>query len=298
MTASLDILRAYDIPGRLSFVAGEAGLPKAVVSAGPSTAEIYLHGAHVTQFQKRGGAPLLFLSERSGFGPQVPIRGGVPICFPWFGPREDGPAHGLARLAEWRVLGASAAEDAVTIRLTLPPLGGQWDSLDTTFAVTISDALTMELTTTRTGGDGGLRVESCLHTYLRVEDISAVAITGLQDAPFDDFAFGAGGARHVEHQPALRIVQETNRVYPGHTGAVEIHDRPLGRVIRVEKSGSRSTVIWNPSTTQQMPADFDQAEHRRMLCVESGNVKQDAVTLAAGQTTTLTVAIRSESLDR
>jgi D-hexose-6-phosphate mutarotase len=291
---TLDDLHRHDIPGRVSIVTGEAGLPKVVVRTDVSAAEIYLHGAHVTHFQKHGDEPLLFLSRRSGFGPRVPIRGGVPICHPWFGPRGDEPAHGLARLVDWRLAGTSAAADgSVTVRFALPSLGGEWDSLDTTFDVTVSDVLVMALSTTRTGGDGTLRVESCLHTYFHVGDVDAISLTGLRDAPFDDFAFGAGGARRVEHDPVLRIFQETNRVYPDNTSTVEIHDRQLGRVIRVEKSGSRSTVVWNPWTTQKMPDDFDQADYRRMVCVESGNVKQDATMLGPGDTTTLTVVARS-----
>lgn len=290
---TVDELRAHDIPGRVSILPGEAGLPKAVVTADLSTAEIYLHGAHVTHFQKHGEEPLLFLSRRSGFGPGLPIRGGIPICHPWFGPREGGPAHGLARVVEWRLAGTSAAPDGrVSVRFALPPLGGEWDALETAFAVTVSDTLTMELATRNAGGQA-IRVESCLHTYFQVGDIDAVALTGLRDAPFDDFAFGAGGARRIEHDPVLRIFQETNRVYPDNPNAVEIHDSRLGRVIRVGKSGSHSTVVWNPWTTQKMPEDFDQAEHRQMVCVESGNVKQNAVMLGPGETTTVTVVVGS-----
>ncbi|HVW06622.1 MAG TPA: D-hexose-6-phosphate mutarotase [Vicinamibacterales bacterium] len=290
----LEELHRHDIPGHVSIVAGEAGLPKVVVHTDVSAAEIYLHGAHVTHFQKHGDEPLLFLSQRSGFGPRVPIRGGVPICHPWFGPRGDEPAHGLARLVDWRLAGTSAASDgSVTVRFALPSLGDEWGSLDTTFVVTISDVLTLTLTTTRTGGDAPLRVESCLHTYFHVGDVETITLAGLKDASFDDFAFGANGARRVEHDSALRIFQETNRVYPDNTSTVEIHDRSLGRIIRVEKSGSRSTVVWNPWTTQKMPDDFDQADYRRMVCVESGNVKQDATMLGPGDTTTLTVVARS-----
>jgi D-hexose-6-phosphate mutarotase len=290
---TLDELRAYELPGRVTFVTGEAGLPKAVVSTGTSQAEVYLHGAHVTHFQVDGDAPLLFLSRSSGFGPGVPIRGGVPICHPWFGPRDGGPAHGLARLVEWRVMGTSAdADGAVTVRFGLPPLDGEWASLDTTCVVTVSRALSMTLSTTNTGGET-VRVESCLHTYLQVGDIGDITLAGLRDAPFDDFAFGAAGVRRAEHDPVLRIVQETNRVYPDNTSAVEIDDPALGRIVRVEKSGSQSTVVWNPWTTQKMPADFDQADHRQMVCVESGNVKQNPVLLGPGQTTTMRAILSS-----
>jgi len=118
----------------------------------------------------------------------------------------------------------------------------------------------------------------------------------LQGAPFDDFAAGAGGARKVEHDAVLVINQETNRVYPDNTAAVEIRDEKLKRMIRVEKFNSKSTVVWNPWTTQKMPEDFDQAEHQQMVCVESGNVKQNKLLLAPGKTAALKVVVSSSTL--
>ncbi len=93
---------------------------------------------------------------------------------------------------------------------------------------------------------------------------------------------------------ALRITRETNRVYPNHAGVVEIRDEKLRRAIRVEKSGSNSTVVWNPWTTQKLPDDFDPAEHAQMVCVESGNVKQNKISLAPGQTAALKVVLSSQ----
>ena len=94
------MLRKYEIPGRIAIVNGNGGLPKINATSNASAAEIYLHGAHVTGFQKNGGPPLLFLSAKSWFAPGKPVRGGVPICFPWFGGREGEPAHGFARTSE------------------------------------------------------------------------------------------------------------------------------------------------------------------------------------------------------
>ncbi len=86
---------------------------------------------------------------------------------------------------------------------------------------------------------------------------------------------GDNGVRKVEHDAVLRIAKETNRVYPDNTATVEIIDEKLQRKIRVEKFNSQSTVVWNPWTTQKLPDDFDPAEHKHMVCVESGNVKQN-----------------------
>ena len=100
----------------------------------------------------------------------------------------------------------------------------------------------------------------------------------------------------MEQDPVLRITKETNRVYPDATGAVEIRDENLKRTIRVEKFNSRSTVVWNPWTTQKLPDDFDPAEHRQMVCVESGNVKRNKLLLPPGQTTALKVILSSRPL--
>jgi glucose-6-phosphate 1-epimerase len=154
----------------------------------------------------------------------------------------------------------------------------------------------MELVATNESADQRLEIENCLHTYFQVGDINQVSITGLQGAPFDDFAAGAGGTRKVESDAVLRITKETNRVYPDATGTVEIRDENLARIIRVEKFNSQSTVVWNPWTTQKLPDDFDPAEHRHMVCVESGNVKQNKISLPPGKSAGLKVVLSSRPL--
>ena len=275
---------------------GKGGLPLVKIRTPWSTAEIYLHGAHVTHFQKNGEPPLLFMSARSHFAAGEPIRGGVPICFPWFGNRDGEPSHGFARIVEWRLVKTAVAPDgAVTLQFTLPGIVGNsaWNSLRTDFSVTVSDSLTMELIAANDGCDDPLEVENCLHTYFHVGDIGAVSITGLQGAPFDDFAAGANGTHRPGEDFALRITKETNRVYPNHASTVEIRDENLKRMVRVEKFNSNSTVVWNPWTTQKLPDDFDPAEHKRMVCVESGNVKQNKIALAPGKTSALKVVLSS-----
>jgi len=292
-------LRQHEIAGRVAVMAGSGGLAKIVATARAATAEIYPHGAHVTRFQKTGEPPLLFMSARSHFAAGEPIRGGVPICFPWFGNRDGEPSHGFARITEWQLVKTAAPPDgSVKLTFALPQIPGRaaWKNLRTEFIVTVADTLTMELTAANDSCDGTLGIENCLHTYFHVGDITQVSLTGLQNAPFDDFAAGANGARRVENDSALRITKETNRVYPNNTGTVEIRDEHLKRTIRVEKFNSQSTVVWNPWTTQKLPDDFDPAEHAQMVCVESGNVKQNKISLAPGQTAALKVILSSAPL--
>ena len=190
------------------------------------------------------------------------------------------------------------ADGAVTLRLALPLLPGQeaWQGLRTELIVTVAETLTLELVASNDSCGKTLEVENCLHTYFNIGDIDRISLTGLQGAAFDDFALGAGGARRQGDAAPLRITQETNRVYPDNTDTVEIRDEILGRTVRVEKFQSRSTVVWNPWTTQKMPDDFDPAEHRKMVCVESGNVKQDRLSLAPGTTASLKVVLSSGPL--
>jgi D-hexose-6-phosphate mutarotase len=295
----LQKLQRLAIAGRVEIVSGNGGLPLVKVTTPWSTAEIYLHGAHVVGFQKTGEPPLIFVSRKSYFAANQPIRGGVPICFPWFGPRGTDVGHGFARLAAWELVNASATVDGkVTLHLALPeiPERAEWKSLRTEFIVTVADTLTMELVVANESCDETQVIENCLHTYFHVGDIGAVSLTGLRDAPFNDFAAGDTGTRKVEHDEVLRIAKETNRVYADNTSTVEIHDTKLKRSIRVEKFNSQSSVVWNPWTTQKLPEDFDPAEHQHMVCVESGNVKQNKISLAPGKTAALKVVLSSGPL--
>jgi D-hexose-6-phosphate mutarotase len=289
----------FEIPNRVQIVSGNGGLQKINITMKVSTAEIYLHGAHVTGFQKNGEPPLLFMSAKSYFAPGKPIRGGVPIIFPWFGNRDGEPSHGFARITEWQLARTSAAADGtVTLRFALPEIPGRdaWKNLRTEFIVTVSDELTMELIAANDSCDETLEIENCLHTYFHVGDIDAVSIDGLQGVHYLDNAAGGNGELKTQSESPLRIPKETNRLYLDTTSAVEIRDENLKRTIRVEKSGSNSTVVWNPWTTQKLPDDFDPAEHKHMVCVESGNVKQNKISLAPGKTSALKVILSTALL--
>ncbi len=181
----------FEIQNSVAIVPGNGGLPKLVVTTKHSTAEIYLNGAHITHFRKHGEPPLIFMSAKSYFAAGKAIRGGVPICFPWFGNRDGEPSHGFARSTEWQLVKTSAANDGkVTLNFALPQIPGReaWKNLRTEFVVTVGETLTMELIAANDGCDETLTIENCLHTYFQVGDISAVSLTGLRDAPFDDFA--------------------------------------------------------------------------------------------------------------
>jgi glucose-6-phosphate 1-epimerase len=288
-------LRSFEVPGVIAFDRGAGGLPRARVTTDHSAAEIYLHGAQVTGFRKQGEPPLLFLSRLSQFAPGKAIRGGVPICFPWFGPREGDVMHGFARVTEWQVLEtAAAAREAATLRFLLPENAARagWPPFQAELLATVGDRLTLDLIVTNRSRDRALEFENCLHSYFAVGDINQASLRGLKSAVYLDKT--QGGVRKTEAADTLRIEAETNRVYLDATGPVEIHDGKYRRTIRIEKSGSASTVVWNPWSTQPL-GDFAPEEHQTMLCVESGNVGPNRLSLEPGQTSNLRVILSTES---
>ncbi len=276
--------KAFEIPGKLQRVAGPGGLPLLRITGGFSAAEICLHGGQVTHFQKNGEHPLLFLSQKSDFAAGKAIRGGIPVCFPWFGPRQGKPSHGVARLAAWEITGSAVDEAGrVTVKLALPPARlteAGWPAAQTSLTVTVAEHLTLKLLVQNHGSQDFVH-EACLHTYLAVGDIAEVEIRGLKGAWYlDKVDFQA---RKQETHPAIRIAGETDRVYMDTTGPVEVWDGRWRRRVTVTKGGSLDTVVWNPwvDKAKALP-DFGDEEYRGMVCVESGNVGQNIRTVPPG----------------
>ena len=283
-------VKRFEIPGHVSLVEGKGGLVKVVIHTATSEAEIYLHGAHVTYFQKKGEEPLLFTSAASEFASEKPIRGGVPVIFPWFGPREGLAAHGFARTVEWNLSETSLLPDGVvSLRFSLPAV----EFYDVEFRVTVGEQLTMELVVMNTGARDTI-FETCFHTYFQISAIDAISITGLQNSGYFDKVNNAGS---LEVSPSIRIGSEVDRVYFDTVATVEILDPGFARKIRIEKSGSNSTVVWNPwiEKSKRMP-DFGDDEYLQMVCVESGNVAKNQITLPPGKRTALKVVVSSEKM--
>jgi D-hexose-6-phosphate mutarotase len=281
--------------GRVTFQDGLGELPMIEVTTARSTAEIYLHGAHVTHFQKKGELPLLFLSHVSRFAVDQPIRGGIPVIFPWFGRHADKPhAHGFARIKDWDLKEVlSPADGSVSLRLAMPecPDAPGCPACAVEYIVTVSDTLSAELVVTNQSATDFV-FENCLHTYFAVGDINAVSITGLKGVDYLDAV--AGFARKTESGDAIRIDSEVDRVFLDTAHTVEIHDASLRRMIRAEKENSASTVVWNPwiAKAKAMP-DFGDEEYTQMVCVESGNVMSNQTKLAVGQTARLSIKLSS-----
>ena len=259
---------------------------------------MYLHGAHVTQFKKKDEPPLLFMSQCSRFAEGQPIRGGIPLIFPWFGAREGLSQHGFARTKSWDLKEFAPARDgSVSVRFRLPdcPEAAAFPPFTADYIVTVNQALTLELIVTNRSKEADFTFENCLHTYFDVGDATAISVSGLKGASYLDKV--AGFMEKTETEEAVRIASEVDRIYLNTTSTVEILDPRLGRKIFVEKQGSVSTVVWNPWTAKaRQMSDFGNEEYERMVCVESGNVAANSICLPPGGSSTLSVKLRSETL--
>lgn len=282
---------------RVTFLEGRGDLPMLEITTPWSTAEIYLHGAHVSHFKKHKEPPLLFLSQCSRFAEGQPIRGGIPIIFPWFGKPADKPGqHGFARTQDWELKEIhSPADGSVTVRLALPSSPELADGQITVeYVVNVNAALTAELIV-RNKTPQAFTFENCLHTYFTVGDINTISVTGLRGLEYLNQP--TNFSRHTDDEAAIRVAGEVDRAYLNTDHAVEIHDPSLQRTIRVEKEGSLSTVVWNPwiAKAKAMP-DYGDEEYKEMICVESGNVAENKITLPPGGTSWLKVKLSTTSL--
>ena len=293
----------FGIAGQLEFREDDSGLVIAEISNPQATASLCLQGAHLMTWQpKSQSVPVVWLSRDAKLAMGKSIRGGVPVCWPWFGAHvsEPGfPAHGYARTVPWQVVESGTGQDGAT-RLTLrlvesEKTRAQWPypcTLELT--VIVGERLRMELSTENTG-ESGFVISEALHTYFRIGDIGAVRVTGLAGCDYWD---KVGASTLKKQDGIIRFSGETDRVYINTAAECAIEDDRLKRRIRIAKSGSLSNVVWTPWTAKaDRMGDLGQPDGwREMLCVESANAIDNAVQVAAGTRHTLTVEYRAESL--
>lgn len=245
----------------------------------------------MTAWTPLGQEPVLWTSRRSAFAPGAPIRGGIPVCFPWFGPgpTPDAGLHGFARVTPWTLVDAVESGADVVLTLELRDIDvavrAAWPSpFAARLTVTVGPTLTLALSITNTG-DQPVTFQEALHTYLAVGEVGDVTVTGLEDLPFTD---RLGPGDQPPARGALRIAAETDRVYP-QPGTIVVDDPALGRTLSVTASGSGNAVVWNPWVAKAAAmADFGDDEWREMLCIETCNVLDRSVTMAPGASHTMT----------
>ena len=297
----VDALNArFGIAGVAQVVADHGGLPMVRVTSPAATAEISLYGAHVTRWQPAGAKEVLFLSEKSYWLEGRAIRGGIPVCFPWFGDKADdpkAPKHGYVRTREWRLNSLSVLEDGSVTLLCITENDATTRTLwpheyCVAYRITVGARLRLELTVINRG-KSPMRFEEALHTYLQVGRVQDVTVAGLDGTTYLD---KTDSYREKPQTGEIVFTRETDRIYLNTRGPVDVADRALGRSLRTEKVNSATTVVWNPwSEGTAKIADLGNDDWKHMVCVEASNVQAAAIQLDPGEEHTMRVTLSVHS---
>lgn len=256
---------------------------------------INLFGGQMLTWQPAGHHPVLWLSQAAVFDRRTPVRGGIPVCWPWFGGHQkhgDWPSHGFARTTNWPYDGVDETDSCLN-QLALPiwdPNTAYWPHASRpNINYKVNEALSIEF--------NNMNIDPCpiefsqaLHTYLTVGDIEAISIHGLEDCSFIDKLIDC-------EEPAtgvpISISSETDRIYRLPQGPIELRDPVLKRVITIEHAGATSVIVWNPWIEKSARLDDmgPPDAYRGMVCIETGNVGPDPVRLEPGECHTLRTKI-------
>ncbi|HZL20600.1 MAG TPA: D-hexose-6-phosphate mutarotase [Polyangia bacterium] len=276
------------------------GLDVVELATAASLCSIALHGAQVLSFQPRGGRDRLWVSDKARWNVGSALRGGIPLCFPWFGPHATGPgfpAHGFARTRLWRLVGVDELPDAKPRAVfelradeqTRPLFPYAFTARSTVIA---GEDLELSFEVENDGAEA-FEFEIAMHSYFAVSDIAAVSVEGLGGSSYVDKV--AGGAGHQQAVGALEIAGEVDRVYTS-GGPLALID-PGHPTLHLEGQGIASAVVWNPGPAKARAlGDIDPEDYRRFVCLEMGNLGPGRISLAAGARHVSAVRIRNEDL--
>jgi glucose-6-phosphate 1-epimerase len=292
-----DLNRRFRIPSIAEVVIGNGGLPKVRIITPLATAEIYLHGAQVTSWQPVGAEEVIFLSEHSHWQDERAIRGGIPICFPWFRSKADdpqAPSHGFVRTKQWQLDSVREQDGNVIVELSTESdeATRRWwpHEFRLVNRVAAGSILAMELNVANTGSTP-FRFEEALHTYFRVGQAQHVRVRGLDGVRYLD---NTDGNREKVQRGDVSFASATDNAYLDTHASLDLIDPTLRRTIRTQKENSATTVVWNP--WQQGAAslsDLGNEEWQRMTCIEASNILHSAVTLARGEQHTMRATMNS-----
>ncbi|MBT8449139.1 MAG: D-hexose-6-phosphate mutarotase [Gammaproteobacteria bacterium] len=287
------------IADQLFFVEGNGDYPCIRIRNAYADALISVYGGQVLSFRPKGSDELLFLGEKAFFEEGKAIKGGVPVCWPWFGPhpeKKSYPAHGFVRNRMWNVMHTETTENGSTkvslgIKSTAETRSIWPHDFSLKLDITVSDTMLLELTTRNTG-DQTFSMTQALHSYFSVGDVSQIQLLGLEDKQYIDKT----DSDSVKQQDGIvTISNEVDRIYYDAPALLTIADKSMQRNIQINSSGNRTTVVWNPwSEISKSSADLQDDDYQRFLCVETVNAVADAVEVAAGDAYKLTAEITIE----
>jgi len=258
------------------------------VNTPKAKALISTHAGQVLSYQPAGEDDILFLSSKAYYQESKAIKGGAPVCWPWFGPDPEGkgrPGHGFVRNRPWHVIGTDAIPDGnikVTLGLTDTPETREiWPhAFSLKQEIVISDSLNLALITRNTGAES-FSITQAFHTYFKVGDITQTSVMGLQDCTYID---KVDNSTEKKQQGVITIASEVDRIYLGVSNTQIIDDKALNRCIQIISQGNKTAVVWNPweKISKEM-ADLEDADYQRLICVETTNAASDVIAIAPGQ---------------
>lgn len=289
MTDNLSELQnQYSIGEHVVFKQADNGLISIEVANRHANATIQLQGAHISEWTLHDQPAVIWLSEDAVFAEAKSLRGGIPICWPWFGAHESDsslPAHGYARTVEWQLIDTKLLDNDV-VQLVFRIVNDEasrsmWPCpTELDYIVTIGKTLELDLIT-RNVGAASITIGDALHTYFNVSDVRKVSIAGLDGC---DYLDKVDGFKRKQQSGLVTINEEVDRVYLGSSADCVIDDPGCKRRIVIKKRGSLTTVVWNPwCETAAKMGDLGEDGYLNMLCVESANAANDVVRLEPGE---------------
>ena len=276
----------YGIAGQLKFVEGKGGFPVIEIENTLARALISVYGGQVLSFQPvTEPEDLMFLSEKAYYQSGKAIKGGIPLCWPWFGsdPENLGrSSHGFARNNFWTVLATEVTPGRETkVKLELVDTAETreiWSqAFNLTLEITVGNTLTLELVTRNTG-DKAFSITQALHTYFKVGDIDQVKVLGLANTKYLD---KVDNFEEKHQQGAVTIAEEVDRIYTDVPQELVIEDASFARRIKITSDGNKTAVVWNPWVDLcAKSADLEAEDYKRFICVETANAAKDVVEIS------------------
>jgi glucose-6-phosphate 1-epimerase len=248
-------------------------LPCYVLSCGQAKAVISSYGAHLLSYQPKAGTEVMYLSPEAEWRNNSPIRGGVPVCWPWFGPvatelnpeQQKLPNHGVVRTELWQVVKQSVTETAVSIQLQIKTEALPYSNAPSSLSLTLE--LTEAALSLTLSSDQGLQ-QAALHSYFCVDSVHQVAVSTLAGAYLDKVR---GGALCVQQQPELKFSEEVDRVYLDPVGELAL--KQGNNTVLITQQGQDASVLWNPWTEKAAALkDLPDLAYLDFVCVETARL--------------------------
>lgn len=300
MISHLRLTTTKTLSQHVSMQVDENGFEFVVINHQQFDAAFSLHGAHLIHFKTKQQAPLIYLSKTTHFNHSKAIRGGVPICWPWFGNTAESksknlPSHGFARISKWTISNLKDTAQGVDIEFSLTAnveTMAMWNhDFNLTLKASLSDHVELTLSTENTGNTD-FTYSGALHTYLHVENSKNCSVNGLAASYKDSLDNGT----RKNNDQILIINDVVDSIYDANEQQIVVTESGSHRKITVDNEGNDSVVVWNPWIEKAKAfADMPDDGYKTMLCIESAITAEQGIVVKAGQTHLLKTVIKEES---